>query len=253
MPADMPDDLIPEPHDLPNKPLGEVIFELRWALTPKAEGRESDPGFRILVGRYYDRLHNDYPHIENLPVSQVPEDMTPYIVHHQLRPAKDGWPLTQVGPGVITVNDSEGYTWQGFRRRVSRAVEALFESYPMEIQQLDPVRVQLTYINALLFDTTHDSLTQFLRDNLHVTVAIDPKLFQESKRVEKPIGFDLNVSFSLDEPQGVGTVRFSTGTKKQQPALIWQIIIQSSANRAQVPKTPQDLQRWEDDANAVVD
>jgi uncharacterized protein (TIGR04255 family) len=204
MSNDLNNDCIPEPHDLPNKPLGEAIFELRWPLTPRADGMaQHDPGFRILLGRYYDRLRDDYPHVENLQVSQLPEDMTPYIVHHQFRPAKGGWPLTQIGPGILTVNDTEGYTWGSFRPRISKALRALFESYPVDIQQLVPIRAQLTYINGLLFDATKESFTHFLRDYLHVTITIDQKLFEEPRRTDKLNSLDFTVSFTLDELPGL--------------------------------------------------
>ena len=68
-------DRIPHPVALPNKPLGEAIFELRWALDTTDQGLHHDPGFRILLGRYYDGLREHYPHIQDLPISQMPDDM----------------------------------------------------------------------------------------------------------------------------------------------------------------------------------
>ena len=51
----MSDSEIPAPRDLPNKPLVEAIFEFRWALQSNPAGGH-DPGFRILLGRFYDRV-----------------------------------------------------------------------------------------------------------------------------------------------------------------------------------------------------
>lgn len=55
---------------LPNKPLAEAIFELRWALDEKrVQGLAVDPGFRLLVGRYYDRVKGNYPSVVDLPTA----------------------------------------------------------------------------------------------------------------------------------------------------------------------------------------
>jgi uncharacterized protein (TIGR04255 family) len=181
----------------------------------------------------------------------MPEDMTPYLVHHQFRPAKDGWPLTQIGPGIITVNDTERYKWSDFRPRVLSAIQALFDSYPTDIQQLEPSGAQLTYINALLFDATKESLTYFLRDHLHIAIAVDPKLFDQAARADKPSALDLSVTFPLQELPGVGLLRFSSGTKNQAPALIWQIVIRTPDDK--VPKDTRSLTTWIDAAHEVVD
>jgi hypothetical protein len=56
-----------------------------------------DPGFQILLGRFYDKVSTDFPELENLPASNVPEQMMPSVVRHRFRKAKDAWPLIQLG------------------------------------------------------------------------------------------------------------------------------------------------------------
>src|SRR3972149_3965752 len=135
---------------LPNKPLAEAIFELRWALDEKrVQGLAVDPVFRLLVGRYYDRVKADYPNVVDLPTAQIPEELTSYAVRHQFRASKDGWPVTQLGPGIVTVNETTGYSWATFKPRLLSAISALFESYPNEIAPCVPSEVMLRYINAI--------------------------------------------------------------------------------------------------------
>jgi len=93
----MTDDTTPRPRPLVNKPLVEAIFELRWQLKSIEAGLPQDPGFRIALGRFYDRVAADYPIPVDLPTVQVPEDMAAYAVRHQFRAKKDGWPVTQLG------------------------------------------------------------------------------------------------------------------------------------------------------------
>ena len=123
----MQDNEIPKPRELPNKPLVEAIFELRWKLRELAPQMPAhDPGFRIALGRYYDMVRKDYPAMVDLPTSQVPEDMTAYAVRHQFRVKEDKWPLTQLGPGILSVNETDGYTWETFKPRLEAAVKAIY-------------------------------------------------------------------------------------------------------------------------------
>jgi uncharacterized protein (TIGR04255 family) len=117
------EDRIPAPHPLPRKPLVEAIFELRWALQKQPDGQAIDPGFQIFLGRFYDKVSSDFPESENLDAALVPEMMTPYIVRNRFRKTKGGWPLVQVGTGILSVNDTEGYDWSTFRPMLRKAIE----------------------------------------------------------------------------------------------------------------------------------
>lgn len=46
---------------LKNKPLVEAIFELRWELKEQESRMKIDPHYKILVGRIYDKVSNEYP------------------------------------------------------------------------------------------------------------------------------------------------------------------------------------------------
>ena len=161
------------------------------------------------------------------------------------------WPLAQIGPGIMTVNDTEGYTWREFRSRVSSVVKVLFESYLTDIKELIPVRAQLTYINAISFDQTKESMTRFLRDRLHISIAIEPQLFEDRSQAEKPTELNLNLAFPLDKPSGSGILRVSNGRKNEESALVWQIVIRSAD--AQVPRDPSSLDIWLEDAHKVAE
>lgn len=94
---------------LNNKPLVECILEMRWALVEQAPGLSQDPHFPLLLGRLYDRLNADYPVHEQLPAAEVPSELVGHTVQHRFRRKAEGWPLVQVGPGILTVNDTDGY------------------------------------------------------------------------------------------------------------------------------------------------
>src|SRR3954453_16834026 len=100
----MQTDAIPTPQNLPKKPLVEAWFELRWKIdeNPKRKGIVSN----ILLGRYYDKIRTSYPAPEELSAAMVPEEMIPYTARHRFRAAEMQWPLTQLGLGILTVNDT---------------------------------------------------------------------------------------------------------------------------------------------------
>ena len=149
----MRNDPVPLPHDLPNKPLVEAIFELRWALKDQGTGLPpQDPGFRITLGRYYDAVKKEYPILVDLPSSQVPEEMTAYSVRHQFRVKENQWPLTQIGPGILTVNDTDAYTWPDFQSRIESVVDVIFKAYPSEIAKFKPTRLELRYMDAFPYN-----------------------------------------------------------------------------------------------------
>jgi len=100
--------------NLTNKPLVEAIFEISWAIEDVSP---IDQMWDILPGLYYGSLREEYPHVENLPTSQVPVQMTPNVVRHRFRKGKDAWPLTQLGPGILSVNDWHVQTSNATRRR----------------------------------------------------------------------------------------------------------------------------------------
>lgn len=243
MPAAEKDE-IPQAQVLDNKPLAEVIFELQWELDTTGPGLEIDPGFRILLGRFYDRAIKEFPDVENLPHANIPEEMTPRQVRHRFRVGKNQWPLTQIGPGILSVNDTEGYTWDSFQPRIQSAVAALFGSYPSEVKALKPSQVVLRYLNGVPFDAEKSDTTvlQFLEKHLHTSINIEPKLFESPEIASSPVGMNLNLSYLLPALPGAGTISFATGLKEGKQTILWDTQIVSRGEDA--PTEIRALDDW---------
>jgi uncharacterized protein (TIGR04255 family) len=152
--------------DLQKKPLVEAILEIRWALETSAENTNTDflidPYYRIMIGRLFDRVSTDYSEPVELPAATVPDEMSPYVVKHQFRKAKDAWPLIQIGPGILTLNDTENYTWVDFRQRSIKAYETLIAAYPRP-EKLKIISMDLRYIDAIEFDYSQNNIYHFMR------------------------------------------------------------------------------------------
>lgn len=80
---------------LKNKPLVEAIFELRWDLQEPVPGIKIDPHYKLLIGRLYDKLNDEYPYHEQLPIAAMPDEILGHVVQHRFRRNKDEWPLIQ--------------------------------------------------------------------------------------------------------------------------------------------------------------
>jgi uncharacterized protein (TIGR04255 family) len=247
----MDEEGIPQPHDLPNKPLVEAIFELRWAISDSDGGNPPrDPGFRIALGRYYDVVKANYPVVVDLPSAQVPEEMTAYSVRHQFRVKEEQWPLTQIGPGILTVNDTAGYTWADFRRRIGSAVDAIFEAYPAEIHPFIPARVQLRYIDAIPYAPDEMSPVGFIDTALHTEIRADPLMFQGSSGIETAREVRLHLTYSLADPKGEGQLIFASGRHREKgPSIILETIVRSQGENA--PSSEEEIKQWVDTAHVV--
>jgi uncharacterized protein (TIGR04255 family) len=231
--------------------LRETIFELRWGLAAQAPGVGAvDPGFELLLGRLYERLRGDYPDLVNLPAAQLPASHSAHTVRHQFRSAGRSWPLVQIGPGVLTLNDAADFDWSRFGPRVQRSVAELFDTYPAEIHALRPAAVALRILDATPLDSGQTSLLGVLRDRLHTSVRIDPALFEDPRAAQDPSGLQFSISFPLGSRMGHGTLALSTARDANGPRLLSQL--EASALGEEVPKSPEAIQPWAEGAQKVL-
>lgn len=252
----MPDltDTIPERHPLKNKPLIEAMLELRWDLveTPRPMSA-ADPGFRIFMGRYYDRMRSRYPHVEDLPTSELPEGIVPHVARHQFWTGKSTWPVTQIGPGILTVNETDGYLWDTFRPRLVDAFKALTDAYPSEISPLRLNQIVLRYIDSVQFDpdVSDVPMLAFLRGVLHTNITVNPLVFSDPRDAESPLGLNLSLTYRTQKPKGLVMLTLGNGTKGETPSIIWETKVASTGG--DVPTSLPEFEAWLDEAHTVSD
>jgi len=230
--------------DLKNKPLVEAIFELGWSV---AEVEPTDQFWDVLPGLYFGAVRDEYPHIENLPMSQVPVQVSRNVVRHRFRKTKGGWPLTQLGPGVLTVNDTAGYTvWEDFLPRITKAVSSLTDVY----KNAEPFdRAELRYINAVEFDP-QQSFAEFVKEKLHTSITL-PDLSDGETTTTDIVNANIAAQVHLKCPAGIGEIVVSLGQVNDKPAAVFQISVRSSGKDA--PKKKDDIEQWANDAHQIID
>jgi len=236
--------------ELKNKPLVEAILEVRWRLENPAPNVSLDPHYKILLGRFQERIAEGYPEIELLPAAGMPDEITPYVVRHRFRVGKMDWPLLQIGPGVITLNETQKYTWPDFRERAITAVKKLFEAHPKP-DELKIHGLMLRYIDAVETDYTSESIFEFLQSKMHIGVLFPEDLFQQPNINKLPRHFRLESSFLCTNPKVVVDLIFSTGGKKNEPALVWETLVNSTDE--DIPTMPEKFEGWIDSAHQLTD
>ncbi len=233
---------------LQNPPLIEVIFEMRWDLREREGGVRSDPHAKIFPGKLSSALGEEYPVYEELPTSDIPDEISGYIVQHRFRRAENSWPLVQVGPGIITLNDTESYEWQDFCHRIEAVLDALFQEYP-DKSLLTTNMITLRYLDAYPFDFEEGNIVEFLSAKLGVQNQITPALFETTGVSPVPIDIDLKYSFLSQRPPGYLHVGFSRGTVKGRDSLIGETIVRSL--EAGEPGTKDEIISWVLEAHAL--
>ncbi len=235
---------------LKNKPLIEAIFELRWELKEISQGIKVDPHYKILVGSLYSKLKEEYPYHEPLPASSLPDDMAGYVIQHRFRKGENEWPLIQIGPGILTVNDTAGYIWEDFEKKVLVAVASLFESYP-EPESIKINSLLLRYIDAVEFNYQSDNIFKFLSNHMKTGIELYPDLFNGTGVESVPSSFDWRFSFPCLKPDGIIHLRFIKGKKENADGLIWETMVQSTGEQAL--QMSDKIQQWLNDAHDLTD
>ncbi len=235
---------------LKNKPLVETILEVKWALTSPAPNLRLDPHYKLLIGRLYERLSGDYPEHEQLPSAMIPDEMSAHIVQHRFRQAAGDWPLVQIGPGIMTVNDTQKYIWDDFRARSLIAVAKLFDAHPRPAD-LKVESLLLRYIDAVEFDYYAEDVYKFLQDKMKVSIALPESLFKDNQVQTTPSHFSWHSAYACGDPKAMVTVRFATGQKEMKPALLWETMVHTKG--PDVEAMPDEFAVWLDAAHTITD
>lgn len=237
----------PNYRKLPNPPLVEAIFELKWEWPNQGGG--IDPNYMSLFGRMYEQLKKEYPHYEQLPTASMPYELTNHIVQHRFRKEEDKWPLVQLGRGIVVINDVTQYYWEDFSKRIAEVLGILFKFH--EDANIEPNinNLALRYIDSVEFEYEKGNIHDFLKDNLKLKIEFDEELFEETGVHNIPFGIDLNFSLLSTLPVGALRLRFKRGTGERINELIWETIVES--RKEHVPNEKEGIIEWVENAHKL--
>jgi uncharacterized protein (TIGR04255 family) len=242
---------MPPQRKLAKKPLVEAILEAHWVLQPgPTPDTKRDPNYKFLLGTLFGAVRTAYPHHEELPAASVPEELTPYIVHHRFRAEPGGWPLLQVGPGVFTVNETTGYDWETFEQRINAAIPMLVDAYPKR-EDLKFETLMLRYINAVPVNLGETNVLAFLSDKMGTQFSLPTSIFEGGMVSVKPIELATQFVFPCKDPDGALLLKFGTGKRGAEPAVIFELWFTSRGPH--VPSMPDEFLAWASSAHQLIE
>ncbi|MCL4216235.1 MAG: TIGR04255 family protein [Candidatus Hydrogenedentes bacterium] len=227
---------------LKNKPLVEAICQVKWKLESEpGQGLPVDTHYRLLLGRFSERIQEKYPFHEALPTAQIPDELVSHRPQHRFRNAPADWPLIQLGPGIMTINETDRYVWESFFKNCEDAVKSLYDSHPtprdFAIQSLS-----LRYIDAVEVDFQEESVFAFLKSKFKTEIALPGSLFDNPDVQKEPVDFSWQASFPLGSSGDIITLRFAKGEVKGKSALIWETLVQTNDDTIEL--TPEVFPDW---------
>lgn len=230
-----------------NQFLLEAIFEIRWELQGDPQtGRFRDPAYPMMYGRMYEHLKNEFPMIEDLPTVQGHPDANPYVVRHRLRKEQGSLPLIQIGPGILTINDTKGYSWLEFKDLVLRLTGLIDSLYPKSVMPLNFIKAELRYINGI--PCSHENPLGVLSEKLHIDIGIPQDLLQTPSPA---VNVGLNLAYPLSQPVGHLLLGANLGQMDENPAYILQTAVVTGDEA--VPQELTSLDSWLTSAHEASD
>jgi uncharacterized protein (TIGR04255 family) len=206
---------------LPNAPLQEVIFEIRWSLQPSEESEKfMDIGFELAKGRLSTILEKELPVHKRIVPSEFPEQLLFYRPVYQYWKGERTWPVVQLGPGIFTVNcTEEWYDWdENYFPFLQKAIQWLNQAYR---QPLQFAFASLRYIDAVKVEKyggVEEGWETFIRKWFNFSYA---NLFNTRGRQKQ---IQINQVFEMEDKSSL-QIQFSEGRQNNETALIWQTAI----------------------------
>jgi uncharacterized protein (TIGR04255 family) len=206
---------------LPNAPLVEVIFELRWKLQGDNDTPAPfwvDPGYPILANNFTDAVEK---HGFKISKKISRENFAHAIGMRFIKAEDKPFPLWQIGPGIFAANESASYTWQNFKKHSIDGVKILLSSYPkIKGFDINPTHLELRYHDSFddAFITNQDTL-RFLNDNSTLNIQL-PTFFNEEPLVQAPnanLIFEFPISNMKDS---IFAIRIANAKIKNKTSII---------------------------------
>lgn len=224
---------------LPNAPLQEVVFELLWELETSEDGTPTDTDYELSLGIFAEKIKPMFPHtvkkgIGTLP--GIPISFYPYP-KYQFWKAPAVWPVVQIGPGILVVNDIEkNYTWANFKTHIHTALDALDIAYQT---QLKIMAVRLKYIDAI--DIGSQAPLSFINEYFNLSV------INNFGSGQQPQSINIVQRFAQDE-LGFLDISLSSAIKAPGvPSILWQSVISKESSMLR-----QGLNNWLENTHAIL-
>lgn len=183
---------------LPQAPLVEVIFEIRWNANTLVDLQK----YQIVVGALTAALSDKYDMpVAILPIGNIPLQALLGQVVYRSKSKENKNLLYQTGPGVVSVNYAGNqYDWGFFKPQITSFIEEFARQY--HFNDNTQLTMQLRYLDFFDKDPNDDTM-DFAKRYFNLDINAD--------YIEHPQGFGL----SCEEKKDAGIFRFALNTGKK--------------------------------------
>jgi uncharacterized protein (TIGR04255 family) len=202
-------------------PLKEVVFELFWDLKPLPNNTNmilGDPQFELALGVFASKVaEKGFVKAKALNNTNVKIN---YKAAYQFWVSEMKWPVIQIGPGIMTVNDvATSYQWKSsFLPNIKMACEAVTQSYA---GGMTPLSIRLQYINSKTFTKGEDPM-EFVESQLMSNV-------QSPIKKGKRINLNIVQQFEQDDKSILNVIIKTNKTNaNEEQELVWSIGVEKA-------------------------
>jgi len=242
---------------LPNAPLVEVVFEMRWALDGDniPPPFQNDPGYSVLADAFVEKASkHGFSRVEKMGQGDV---LAAHSIWLRLfKSDSQRFPIWQIGPGIFAANESVTYEWNAFKKLSIDGIKVLLNSYPkMKSFGLKPVSLELRYIDS--FDSsiaTHQNAVKFINErtslNVETPTCLTKKPFNDSPTVN--LLFDFPVEDMKDTHFNMLIANGRAGDKE---TIVLESKVSTISDTLDIGKTPatriKRIEKWLDRAHNI--
>lgn len=216
-----------------NAPLVEMIVEVRWRLTPVSTVPNGgvDPFHDVLKKELVNEANNvGYRAIQEIVPPEVPREFLAGQPTTQFRKGHNAWPLFQLGPGIFTINITDGYSgWEGgFREDVLIGIQSLYKAHPApKLLQIETVR--LIAIDAFSTEHGFKNYLDYSKDFLGLGSILPNDFVDQYAQEDDAFEIRSETVFSLKEiDKSSARISIGSGQKNGNKALVLQTAIETN-------------------------
>lgn len=247
----------PKAHDylFDNAPLVEVVAELRWKLQPVTgfqDGPSIDPHFGVFSSEFETAARAaGFASVEQLVPDVVPLAVLAHKVTKRFRIAPGGYPLFQIGPGVMSVNMVPPYKgWAEFSKVLKQGLALLWSTYPMPDKYLSLRQIELRYIDAFTRSHGVEQRNDFLVRDIGVAAPLPARILATGANVPDAVQQSSQAVISLKKPvDSIGILQVEHGTSGDADAVLATFVVRKSGS--DLDASPENIAAWFDEAHAI--